>query len=231
MSSNMYDWVTKTWNPLAGECAHRCPYCYMNAMRKRYNNPKWIGEPRIDEKAFLSARFKPNDVVFVQNISDLFAWDVKEADIFRIMMKCRSFIDTGTRFVFQTRNVSRGVLFNLIPDGSFLGTTIDTNRDIGCKSDNKARERSHYLRDFGRFAKDVKRFVTIEPVLKFDIDDMIALLVEATPDFINIGADSKKSGLEEPIAVELEELIFEIKQIGIEIRCKSNLDRILKGAK
>ena len=40
--SNMYPWVTHTWNVIKGKCPHDCSYCYM----KRFPQP----ELHFDEK-------------------------------------------------------------------------------------------------------------------------------------------------------------------------------------
>ena len=47
---NMYPWLTHTWNPLAGECPHKCTYCSTHNLKKRYEaiRNKYSGEPRAD---------------------------------------------------------------------------------------------------------------------------------------------------------------------------------------
>jgi hypothetical protein len=46
------------------------------------------------------------------------------------------------------------------------------------------------------------------------------------PDFVNIGADSKNSGLVEPSAEKVQWLVEQITKAGIEIREKRNLGRL-----
>jgi hypothetical protein len=72
-------------------------------------------------------------------------------------------------------------------------------------------------------------FMTIEPVLDFDVDGMLELIDIARPAFLNIGADSKRCGLAEPSADKVLALIEGIRTLGIEIRQKTNLERLLKG--
>jgi hypothetical protein len=71
------------------------------------------------------------------------------------------------------------------------------------------------------------RFVTIEPILGFEPAKFLDYLRMMAPDFVNIGADSKGHGLPEPTAVGVNALICGLKVLGIEIRQKSNLSRLL----
>jgi hypothetical protein len=132
-----------------------------------------------------------------------------------------------TQFVFQTRNVSRAASPQWrfrFPRNAIIGTTIETNRYI--PGPPHPYDRALYLPWLK--IQERQTFVTIEPILKFDHLEMIGLLKMANPDFINIGADSKGSGLEEPTALEVLDLITAIKGLGIQIRTKRNLERIMK---
>lgn len=72
-----------------------------------------------------------------------------------------------------------------------------------------------------------KTFITIEPVMKFNPVRLSNLIIDAMPDFINIGADSKRNNLPEPSKQDLGEL-FELLKDQTEIRNKSNLQRLMK---
>ena len=65
--------------------------------------------------------------------------------------------------------------------------------------------------------------VTIEPVLKFDVFEMIDILRIIKPEWINLGADSGNHKLPEPAKEKLLELMDRI-----DIRQKKNLKRLLK---
>jgi hypothetical protein len=56
----------------------------------------------------------------------------------------------------------------------------------------------------------------------------VAMLIEARPSFINVGADSKRKRLLEPTAAEVRQLIAKLRAAGIEVREKPNLKRILE---
>ena len=74
-------------------------------------------------------------------------------------------------------------------------------------------------------------FVTVEPILECDIRVLVHWIKHIYPEFVNIGADSKGTGMKEPTGHQVEFLIDCLNLIEVEIRQKSNLDRLLrKGA-
>ena len=48
-NGNMYNWITKTWNPLGGACPHMCEYCYAQNFRFPVLKKKYSGPPRLYE--------------------------------------------------------------------------------------------------------------------------------------------------------------------------------------
>jgi hypothetical protein len=71
------------------------------------------------------------------------------------------------------------------------------------------------------------KFVTIEPIMDLDIPDMVSLIKTASPDWVNIGADSKKQNLPEPNSYKVANLIDALRTMNIEVRIKPNLKRLL----
>lgn len=67
---NMYEWVTHTWNPLAGECSHGCSYCSTNnlqAMEKTIEKlcKEYLPNGR-DLKTFKEAEILHLEMAFIQ---------------------------------------------------------------------------------------------------------------------------------------------------------------------
>ena len=69
--------------------------------------------------------------------------------------------------------------------------------------------------------------VTIEPIMDFDLDEMVSMIKFCGPLKVNIGADSKNNHLPEPSKEKLLALINELQKFTI-IDRKSNLERLLK---
>jgi DNA repair photolyase len=74
--SRMLHFITDTCNPLGGECAHGCLYCYSTGKKglvNRYNMMKYHGSPKLQKKALdRLLTFKEGDFIFIQDMNDLF---------------------------------------------------------------------------------------------------------------------------------------------------------------
>jgi DNA repair photolyase len=230
-TGDMYEWVDYVHSYMRGECPYKCPYCYVRSVARRFDNGALQGKLRFADKEF-KANYKipkyHGKTIFIEHTHDLFS-DQQGFDgmasIDFLLDKCCDAPET--QFVFQTRNVSRAASPQWrfrFPRNAIIGTTIETNRYI--PGPPHPFDRALYLPWLK--IQERQTFVTIEPILKFDHDEMIGLLKMANPDFINIGADSKGTGLEEPTALEVLNLITAIKGLGIQIRTKRNLERIMK---
>jgi len=68
----------------------------------------------------------------------------------------------------------------------------------------------------------------VEETLDFDVYILSKWIAGTSPDFVNIGADSKGHGLPEPPMWKVEALIKNLKESGIEIREKHNLERLMR---
>ena len=110
-----------------------------------------------------------------------------------------------------------------------IGTTIETNRNF---KDTKAP--SPEKRYVGMMSfKGQKTFLTVEPIMQFDVDCLSKWIIDIKPSFVNIGADSKGCGLAEPSTEKILSLIDKLNKNKIKIKKKTNLGRLLlkKGEK
>lgn len=161
--------------------------------------------------------------IFVGHLTDIFSSLVPEEWINVIFHHCRQY---DNKYIFQTKDPGNIFKFFSLPPNSMVGTTIETNRFDLTKAYSKAPDPA--LRAMALHYIPPPKFLTIEPILDFDVDEMLKLIETAEPSFINIGADSKGHGLIEPPADKIIRLIGFITMMGIEIREKSNLDRLIK---
>jgi len=232
--SNMYDWVGMRWNPLGGACPHHCVYCSTNFCRWTRDNPKYKGEPRIIEsemqRKLIDTEGKP---IFVCAQNDLFSSTIPFDTVARILMRLHDF--PKSQFILQTKNPGKYQTYmELFPPNTIFGTTIETNRQtIAFSEAPLPSTRAMFMGQLKHIFENeldtiIETFVTIEPIMDFDIDKFLDLIDEAEPNFINIGADSKYFKLPEPKWKDVEELMMSIRGRGIEIREKSNLERLKK---
>ena len=70
------------------------------------------------------------------------------------------------------------------------------------------------------------KYITIEPIMDFDLKEMIELIKICNPAQVNIGADSGNNKLPEPSAGKILELIEALKEFTV-IDQKKNLSRII----
>lgn len=219
---NMYSWATHTHSHLGGECPHQCSYCYVE--NPRFGRPeKYKGELRLIEKEF-DVNYGSGKTIFIENCNDMFADEVPESFILQIFQHCIEW--PSNTYVFQTKNPGRYFRYLLeIPRGSILGCTIETNREIFDVSKAPApEERAQAMCALKQQGFHV--FITVEPILDFDVMELVEMIEAINPDFLNIGADSKGHGLNEPSADKIKSLVESLDNIGININRKSNLERL-----
>lgn len=218
-TGNMYPWVTHTHTHLGGECPHRCQYCYVNRMKSKPSiRDKYSGPLRIIESE-LSVNYGSGKTIFMEHCNDLFASDVPSRFICSIIAHADRFPCNG--YVWQTKNPRRMEDFSL-PVDSTIGVTIETNRQTPCSLAPSPMAR------FGRLLHFKRRvFITIEPIMDFDLDHFTTLINEVRPIFVNIGADSKRSDLPEPSKEKVLSLIKALDLHGIPVNLKPNLARII----
>ena len=216
---NMYDWVTHTWNPLAGECYHKCTYCYVEGMKHRpVIQAKYSGEPRLVEHE-MKTNLGSGNKIFVGSMTDMFAGNVKMQDIIAILKHCAKYPDNT--YMFQSKNPENIRIFqSFIPSGSIIGTTMETDMNTVSNAPHIGhRAHSLYL-----LSRNYKTFVTIEPILHFS-PLLLHWIKKANPAWVNIGADSQGHNLLEPSWEKVQSLIGELKKFTI-VKQKNNLVRL-----
>ena len=209
----MYPWVTHTWNVVKGKCPHDCSYCYMH----RWGNQKPV---RFDDKELLSDLGQKN-TIFIGSSCDLFANDIPHEWIAKTIARCLDFDNT---YLFQSKNPERfSDYFNHLYTDTKFCTTIETNRVYHKFRGNTpgAKDRAYFLREW-----PFERYITIEPIMDFDLDEMIEIIKMCEPKQVNIGADSGHNNLPEPPASKIRQLISALSEFTI-IDQKRNLTRIL----
>lgn len=221
---NMYQWA-KPWNPLGGECPHHCSYCSTKTMMRfpevRY---KYSGDIRLFSALHKNPGSKEGQIIFVCAQNDLFAKEVPDWMIKAVMLQCK--IYGYHTYFYQTKNPARYLKY--LPDflwDSILCTTIETNRWYPEIMGNAPHPelRAAAMNRITGFEKQI----TIEPIIEFDLDEMVSMIKFCGPTKVNIGADSKHNNLPEPSKDKLLALIDALKEFTT-IERKTNLERLLK---
>lgn len=215
---NMYGFIDFTWNIIKGKCYHECKYCYM----KRFGEQPPI---RFD-KSELKTNLGDKKHIFVGSSCDMFADNIPDSWINKIFEHCNKY--PRNKYFFQSKNPAR---FNFLdfPKRSSICTTIETNRYlpkimhyapdpnirmwgmVGCKFNNEK----------------LKRYVTIEPIMEFDLFDLVYMIKKINPIQVNIGADSGNNNLPEPSRKDVMQLIAEL-DMFTKVHLKDNLNRLIR---
>lgn len=191
---NMYEFVTHTWNPIKGRCYHDCAYCYMKIL---VPNPQSI---HLDESE-LNGKSSENQFIFIGSSTDVFASDVPSEWITAILDFCVEATShqqgVKTRFLLQTKNPARILEFtdhSLFMNGQVVAcTTLETNRHYPETMNNAPvpKERAEAMAKIAE--RGIKTYVTIEPIMEFDLDELVSLVKMCAPGQVNIGANTVRS--------------------------------------
>jgi len=213
----MYTWLTHTWNTVKGECPHGCTYCYM----KRWGKQKPV---RFDEKE-LKTDLGSGNFIFVGSSCDMFADDIPDEWIMETLKYCSL---AYNNYLFQSKNPARiWASRELLPVCSTICTTIETNRWMPEIMNGSPMPvyRAAYMNRI-HFYYDT--FITIEPIMQFDLKELVELIKICHPKQVNIGFNtSYKVQLPEPSEQKTIELITELKKFT-KVKLKSNSQRIIK---
>lgn len=190
------------------------------AMAKKYRGPVRL----VDRE--LKKRFRADDVVFVCSCNDLFANGVP-SDMARVVIDAAKM--SNATFLWQTKNPDNIIphVYSL-PEKSIIGTTYESNLNwYGAKP--SPVERMDGMMTIARLSPRLKRMVTMEPIKDFILDQVLNDMGRVSPEWINIGAETKGGTTEvapEPAPSRVARLIKELRAAGFEVREKSNLSRL-----
>jgi len=217
---NMYEFVTHTWNTIKGACPHDCSYCYM----KRFGNLK---PARLDAKE-LKTDLGDDNFIFVGSSCDMFAGEIPSEWIEKTLSHCR---ERENKYLFQSKNPAGFSSFypHGFPSHTNLCTTIESNRfysKIMCRSPTP-QDRASAMQALNDWNYRFDTFVTIEPILDFDLTPLVELIRRCEPEQVNIGADSGGNNLPEPSIEKVMELVAELGKFT-RVAKKRNLTRLDK---
>jgi len=215
----MFSFVTETWNPITG-CLHDCYYgkCWARIISNRFRNKWGYGfEPRFHPER-LKRKFKPNTLVFTVSMGDMFGKWVNTEWIKQILEVIKD--NPKTTFFLETKNPARYLEFS-IPENTIKSTTIETNRDYKVSLAPPTVERYEAFRKV-----DGIKHVSIEPVMDFDLEVLTDWIGNINPRMVSVGYDNYDANLPEPTIAKTEQLIENIRAIGISVEIKNLKNKI-----
>lgn len=213
---NMYEFVTHTWNAIKGECEHDCSYCFM----KRWGRLRQV---RLEESEFRTNLGQGN-FIFVGSSTDDFAENIPSEWIVRMLNFCDCF---DNRYLFQSKNPGRMLEFIGHPvfRRAVVCTTIETNRYYPevMRNSPPTQVRAEAMSKIASLG--IPTFVTCEPLMDFDLPELVGMLHQCRPQQVNIGRNSRREvQLPEPDILHVWKLIDEVKKFS-KVEVKKNAAR------
>lgn len=213
-----------TWNVFTG-CEFNCSYCWSRKLveTRLKNSPRYLQhgfKPTFHLDA-LNKKFRPDDFVFISSMGDIsFASQIALNEIFKVINA-----HPLTKFLFCTKRPS---IYAKFPDMNnvYYGTTIETNRQYP-KTISKGQDLAIRYAVMANL-ENVKKFISIEPVMDFDLEEFPNWIINIKPKIVEIGCDGYHNNLPEPDKDKLESLIYSLEKNNIEVIQKKGLERLLK---
>ena len=240
--SRMFHLVTRTWNPITG-CLHNCKYCWARKLaegRLRKTTRKYAEgfRPKFHPEE-LGRRFRPNELVFVSDMGDMWGRWVPDEWILRVLEVARR--HPKTTFLFLTKNPLRYVEVleghgDVFSGNMIFGATIETLDDslYSAYEVSRACPPSLRLQWLGIFAakheeatgRRPRTFVSVEPILMYwtatDVEVFAKILAESVrPEFVYVGYDNYNSRLPEPPLRRTLELVDRLRERGMTVYTKT----------
>lgn len=203
----------KTWNPFSG-CLYFCYnggcWARLTALRLKHLDRYKDGfAPRYNEKELLKT-FLPGQFVAVSLMGDI-AFATRE-QFLSILARIRQF--PATYFLIQSKNPKQFYDWRVdwgitLPPNVYLSTTIETNRDYHLTKAPTPVERFRYLTGYPHNLK----FLSIEPIMDFDLDELTQWVKLLQLDIIEVGYDNYNQRLPEPPLSKTLVLITELEKL------------------
>ena len=207
---DMYKFIDYTWNPIKGKCLHDCSYCYMKQISP------YAKEPRLAEYE-LTTDLGNGKKIFIGSSTDMFAENIPSEWITRVLNYCfqNHNAEKPNTYLLQSKNPKRFLEFinHPIMKRVMFCTTIETNRFYPEIMNNapKIEERVEAMEEIAK--QGFPLLVTAEPLMQFDLEEMVALIKRCNPKWVNIGRNSCRSiTLPEPTREEVQQLVSELKE-------------------
>ncbi len=217
MTDRMFEFINKpTWNPIR-YCSHQCSYCWA----KKYGQDT---TPKMHWDVLYNTEKEHNeqDFIFACDMGDLFCNNMPSWIIEYIMEAASC---TLSKYLFLTKNPKRYLEeCGTILEGSnyYLGATIESNRDYPEISNAPLQSaRLRAMPDLIDFYPENPRFISIEPILDFDLLPFFNAIKEIQPWAVAVGYDNHNYKLPEPTLAKALKLIEALELAGIKVYRKT----------
>ena len=240
-NGDIYSWISHMFSHAMGMCGFRCKYCYTDnsgATRHLADGTStkrplcYEGCAAIRAASLfvnLTDQLGAPRTYFMERCNDIMGNWLDAAAIKAILAHCCQHpINT---YVFQSKNPGRFKQFiDCLPPKVMIGATIETNRSTASVS-RAPHPRYRYagikaVKELVMDRPHTETFITVSPILDFDVDELSEWLIDARPNIVNISADSGHNGLIEPSYAKVCELRDVLESAKVDVRFSETLNRL-----
>jgi DNA repair photolyase len=173
-------------------------------------NPN-ASQPRLAKYEFYTDLGKGNSI-FIGSSTDMFADNIPSEWITQVLNYCQQKQDTKRPnwYLLQSKNPKRFLEFANHPlmKQVVFATTIESNRNYPEIMSNspKIEERAEAMEKIANLG--FRTMVTAEPLMQFDLTDMVSIIKQCQPRLVNIGRNTCRDiQLPEPEPEEVRGLV------------------------
>lgn len=203
-------------------CGYSCSYCaFRTSLRRSPCEKCRTFEPHAHMEVLdrTPPKTRAGEFLTIGLTGDISFMDM--ADFWEVIEYCRKWRDRT--FLIQSKKpwyflqFLEHIMPLRIPDNVIIGTTIETNRT----TDTISKASEPVLRGYALNLLNHRTEVTIEPIMDFDLQNMLDWMQALAPEFIYIGYNSNPNiRLPEPSLSKTIELTEGLRDLGIEVREK-----------
>lgn len=233
MSNNQTMYAQNVYFPDAFKgCGFDCVYCVPSFQRQAKRQKQRCQLCYEYRPHFHPERlYKPGKLEFVKTPAttrDQFIFFPKGGDpcfatehVFKQMLAFINY-NSQTTFLMQTKDPDFLRYYPNLPSNLILGITLESDKDL-YETSSKFKRYSEIsraptpVRRAKIFCFDVFhkwKFVTIEPILQFNLENLVEWILTIDPEAVYIGYDTKNCHLPEPTLQETKELIGQLESWG-----------------
>jgi len=155
--------------------------------------------------------------IFVTSMGDLWGYWVPDEWIKKVLDAIR---DSGSKatFLFLTKNPERYLLFqDLFTENMILGVTLETNYPRIYTDAPLPHNRYNAM----RMLRHPRKFVSVEPILVFELPTLLTMIYNLSPEFVFVGYDNYYNRLPEPPLWKTRQFIRELERLGLMVYRKT----------
>lgn len=212
-----------TVNPITG-CEFDCFYCYLRRGKHPYPMALAFHPERLDRWG------DDKGIIFIGSAGDTFGKNVPQRWIWEVLAHCKlyplSWYLFLTKYPVRYLEFLKGCYF---PPRCFLGCTLETNRTTEAisKAHLPFRRVEEMLALQLYLSGDITLMLSLEPLLRFDLDHYVSQIESIQPHHVYVGGDSKACNLEEPSSLDVMALLERLIDIT-QVKVKPNLYRLVR---